>query len=181
MPSLTLQQLTEIVPSYQSYPIFVETGTYLGHTIFEMDKYFQELHTVEIKPAFYESAKNSYQGSKITFHLGDSINELGKIVYNLSDNTIFFLDGHWSSDSTGRGIKDVPLLEELQQIMKDFKHEGVIIIDDYRLFGKNPVDGSCNEDWSEINDHVIMDICAERMEKIIPIGDRLVLFINGLI
>jgi len=178
MPSLTLQQLIEIIPYYQSYPIFVETGTYLGHTIFEMDKYFEELHTVEIKKEFYESAKNSYQGSKITFHLGDSINELSKIVCKLSNNTIFFLDGHWSSEQTGRGIKDVPLLEELQQIMKDFKHQGIIIIDDYRLFGKNPIDGSCNEDWSEINDQVIIDICADRIEKNVLIGDRLVLFIN---
>src|SRR5690606_23874229 len=107
-----------------------------------------------------------------------SINELSKIVCKLSNNTIFFLDGHWRSEQTGRGIKDVPLLEELQQIMKDFKHQGIIIIDDYRLFGKNPIDGSCNEDWSEINDQVIIDICADRIEKNVLIGDRLVLFIN---
>jgi len=178
MPSLTFQQLIDIVPAFNDFPIFVETGTHMGNTIFAMEPYFQELHTIEIKEEFYDIVKNSYKGSKINFYLGDSITELNQIVEKLNGNAIFFLDGHWSSGDTGRGEKDVPLLEELKQIMENFKYSAIVIIDDLRLFGSCPEHESCNEDWSEISEGVIKEICQSRSERIYSLDDRLIIHLN---
>ena len=49
MPSIDENFLKLLKTNYKNYNIFVETGTYLGETIFEMEKYFKELHTIEIK------------------------------------------------------------------------------------------------------------------------------------
>ncbi len=63
---------------------------------------------------------------------------LPQIISTVKENVIFFLDGHWSSQETGRGDKDVPLLEELDSINVQSGGKALIIIDDYRLFGRHP-------------------------------------------
>ena len=148
-----------------NYPIFVETGTCEGRTIFEMEKYFDELHTIEIKEGFYTKVKSRYKGDKIHFHLGDSSKVLPKIASDLKSNTLFFLDGHWSSGNTGRGEKDCPLIEELKVINSKFSHKAIIIIDDYRLFGKGPNIGGCAENWEDIQKSKVLDIVQNRLVK----------------
>ena len=142
MPSLNKEQLKEIIDlsifKGISFQTFVETGTYRGDTIFAMEPMFDKLHTLEIKQEFYENCKAKYNGSKITFHLGDSSTVLPSILHNIQGDAIFFLDGHWSSKNTGRGPKDVPLFEELDAINTLFKGKALLIIDDYRLFGRHP-------------------------------------------
>ena len=49
MPSINEKFLNSLKTNYKNYPLFVETGTFLGQTIFTMEKYFKELHTKEIK------------------------------------------------------------------------------------------------------------------------------------
>lgn len=61
-----------------------------------------------------------------------------RILPDIQGDAIFFLDGHWSSKNTGRGPKDVPLFEELEAINTLFRGKALLIIDDYRLFGRYP-------------------------------------------
>jgi hypothetical protein len=158
MPSIDKNFLKLLKTDYKNYPIFVETGTYHGETIFEMDKYFKELHTIEIKKEFYNNTKSRYKGNKIHFYLGDSAIMLKKFVPILNEKTIFFLDGHWSAGNTGRGEKDCPLLEELNIINKNFKKEAIIIIDDYRDFGRK-----WSADWSSITKNNVLSILKNRI------------------
>lgn len=165
MPSINLDFLKLLENNYKDYPIFIETGTFMGDTIMEMEPYFTNLYTIEIKREFYERMKNKYKGGKIEFYLGDSSDVLTEILPNINDKSIIFLDGHWSADNTGRGKKDCPLYEELTSIMLYHKNEALIIVDDVRLFGKGPNKGNeiCN--WEDINVENVLKIVEKRINK----------------
>lgn len=165
MPSINVEFLTKLQDNYKNYTNFIETGTYFGKTILYLEPYFSKLYTIEIKQQFYENVKNNYKGNKINFYLGDSSDVLGEILPGISNKSIIFLDGHWSAGNTGKGDKDCPLYEELNNIILHHKDEAIIIIDDVRLFGKGPNIGNeiCN--WEDINVENVLKIVKERITK----------------
>ena len=174
MPSLTFEWLTKHIDDKNfniNYPTFIETGTLYGGTILHLEKYFNELHTIEIKKKFIDIVKNKYEKTKnnnekkINFHLGDSSIVLKKVIPNIKSNAIFFLDGHWSSGRTGRGNKDCPIYEELNAITSLMKHKCIVIIDDCRLFGKGPNNSNCKENWEDINIENIKKIISSKLDK----------------
>jgi hypothetical protein len=159
MPALShnfIKELTEKENNAITYKVFIETGTWLGDTILEMEPYFESLYTIEINEKFYNDIISKYTNNKINFLLGASEDKLVEILPSLIDNSIFFLDGHWSAGDTGRGAKDVPLYDELTAIDKYFLPNAIIIIDDVRLFGKGPNHNNelCN--WEEINEEKLL-------------------------
>ena len=192
MPSINLEFLQKLQTDYKNYQNFIETGTYCGGTIFNMEQHFSNLYTIEIKKELYENAKKKYKekkkykGDKITFYLGDSGDVLSEILPIINGKSIIFLDGHWCSCRSGRGIKDCPLYEELTSIISNHTDEAIIIIDDVRLFGKGPNKGNCAENWEEINTENILKIVKDRMTKyyFLPSTlykeDRLVIHISKL-
>lgn len=186
MPSIDISFLNYLKDDYKNYKTFIETGTNVGETIFHMEQYFNKLHTIEISERLYNNTKNSYNGNKINFLLGDSSKVFPLILSNIEDNAIFFLDGHWSSGDTGRGEKDCPLLEEITQINNLFKNKAIIIVDDCRLFGKGPNNGM-NEDWTDINSDKLINILKNRLVEFYYLdstyskNDRLIIHINNIL
>jgi len=160
MPSFTKDKLSRLKCDINDYPMFLETGTYYGKTIFEMEEYFKNLITIEIKQEIYSNLVNNYNGNKIKFINGESTNIFEHIFKLIEDNTIFFLDAHISATDSGYGNKAVPLLDEIELINKNYLKDGVIIISDVRLFGKKM--GS--EDWSEISKDKIFEILFSRIK-----------------
>lgn len=177
MPSIDFNFLLKLKDDFRNFDIFVETGTYMGQTIRNMEPLFSELYTIEVSENLYNNLnKNS---KKINFILGDSSIIFESLLNNLHRDTIFFLDGHWSSGETGKGVKDCPLIEEINLINEKFKHRAILIIDDYRMFGTK-----INEDWSEISKDAILNILKDRysivyhLESEMCKDDRLIIHLN---
>jgi len=185
MPSINLSFLNELQDDYTKYPCFIETGTLLGETIFEVEPYFNTLYTIEFSEKYYMDTKNRYTGNKINFILGDSSIEFVKLLPIITDKSIFFLDGHWCGNDTGHSEKDCPLEEEITHINDLFQNEAIIIIDDFRLFGLDPSSGKLGEDWSNINKDKLLDIIKPRIQKVYHLDsdhgkdDRLIIHISA--
>lgn len=134
--------------------VFVETGTYKGHTSRMASKYFNTVHTIEIFEPLYNEAKE--WGAKdgitnIVYHLGDTMKLLPGIVKNVNEPAFYFIDAHISgSDSSWNGVKTVPLMDELKAVLENTTHSFVVCFDDLRLFNLPP-------DWSGIHCQSILD------------------------
>jgi hypothetical protein len=186
MPSLDYSFLQKLQDDVSKYTCFIETGTLNGDTTFAMEPYFEKLYTIEFSEKYYIKTMSRYLGNKIYFMLGDSGIVFEYLLPKISEKSVFFLDGHWSSGDTGRSAKDCPLVEEITHINNLFKNEAIIIIDDYRLFGLSPKTGS-NEDWSDINKDKLLNILGSRINKTYHLdsasdkNDRLIIHINSVI
>jgi hypothetical protein len=183
MPSINREFLDLLKTSYKNYSVFIETGTLVGGTTFAMEPLFEKVYTIELSEKYHNLTKNKYNGNKIEFILGDSSKVFETLLPTLEDKVIFFLDGHWSSGDTGKGVKDCPLIEEITHINNLYKNEAIIIIDDYRLFGKSLSTGLA-EDWSDINKGTLINILKNRiivtyhLPSELAINDRLVIHIS---
>ena len=185
MPSIDLSFLKELRDDYTNYPCFIETGTYNGETIFEIEPLFSNIYTVEYSETLHNRTKSKYTGDKIKFLLGDSSIVFETLLPTIEENCIFFLDGHWSHCDTGKSSKDCPLEEEITHINTLFKHGAIIIIDDYRLFGLDRTNEG-GEDWSQINKKNLLNILRDRISQEYHLDsswakdDRLVIHIKPL-
>jgi hypothetical protein len=186
MPSINLPFLRELRDNYETFPCFIETGTYNGETTFEIEPYFDKVYTIEYSEKLHNRTKSKYTGNKIKFLLGDSSIVFETLLPTIEDKCIFFLDGHWSHCDTGKSSKDCPLEEEISHINNLFKNEAIIIIDDYRLFGLDRTNEG-GEDWSQINKKNLLDILQDRISQEYHLDsswakdDRLVIHIKPLI
>ena len=146
---LTIQE----IKSDKTYKYFVETGTYKGDTTLMASKHFQKVYTTEIMEELHNYSKNRAKSEGITnieFMLGDSVDLLKKIVPEVKEGAVFFLDAHQSGGDTGNNGKNVPLLEELDIILSHNIGPSVFIVDDLRLW-KSKV-----WDWAHISNKKII-------------------------
>tara|TARA_R100000908_G_C3733540_1_gene132148 strand:+ start:624 stop:1211 length:588 start_codon:yes stop_codon:yes gene_type:complete len=186
MPSLNINDLKsilnkdkEVKSNFKDYKFFnfIETGTHTGTTAFEMSKYFKRVDTIEIAKNLFDHCKLIKEQKKlinVNLHLGDSSILLEKILKKLKGESIFFLDGHYSHGITGRGNKDVPLLDELKVINSLYNYSSVIIIDDARLFGTHK-----DEDWLNITDsNILKCFDKDKVFKSFYVDDRYVIFLK---
>jgi hypothetical protein len=186
MPALNKDLLLSLQDDYTKYSCFIETGTFIGETIFALEPYFDKLFTIEFSEKYYNYSKNKYNGNKINFMLGDSSVVLPTILPTINEKCIFFLDGHWSGGDTGKSEKDCPLYEEIQHINNLFNNEAIIIIDDYRLFGLDSTSGKLGEDWTDINKENILNIlnsrikCVYHLDSVYAKDDRLIIHITSM-
>lgn len=114
--------------------ILVESGTYLGDMVWAQQDNFDKIYTIELSKSLHQQAQKRFRKKEHIYTLqGDSGTVMATIVKELTDKTLFWLDGHYSGGITARGDKDCPIWDELKAILStDTEH--VILIDDARLF-----------------------------------------------
>jgi len=174
--SINIKEINSVwkeYPKYSSIKCFIETGTYKGGTIFHMSSFFDRLYTIELFEKHYKNAiinANKKNINNIKFYFGDSSIILGSLSAEIKEPSVFFLDGHFcGSNSRSVSAKNsFPLFQELKAINDTRSYEDMIIIDDYRLFGKKIENKDL--DWTNVTKENILNCFSD--EKILISFDR---------
>ena len=115
--------------------VFIETGTFKGETIAHVADVFPVIHTFELDEKWYREAVSKFKEQKhINCHYGDSAEGLKKVLPEINEPVVFWLDAHYCGPETSFGIEEVSLLRELA-IIAPRKQKDIIIIDDAFLLG----------------------------------------------
>lgn len=132
--AIKVKAIKQIVRTYQLYT-FIETGTYLGQMVDAIKSHFSQIHSIEISEKLYRRAKKRFQtDAHVHIHHGDSATVLSSVLSTLTQPALFWLDGHYSGGITGKGEKETPIVQELEQIFAHPIKNHVILIDDARCF-----------------------------------------------
>ena len=198
-----------------TYNIAIETGTFKGDGTQILSKIFKKVYTIEIDDILYNTAVNKFSNTKnIKCLKGDSkrvLLELSSQPRLKNENILFWLDAHWSGDSsvnwdispwkgyntdTGYvgekingivpGINQVPLEQEIYQIYKNFKGECIIYIDDFDKIDPITLKGLKNkcfdgEDYSHLDFNIIFNNVNDRILYVKHLGHQCVLKFKNII
>lgn len=119
--------------------VFVETGTFLGDTTWAFRKRFRRIHTIEVEPSLAGLARRRFaRHGHIEVVEGDSSQVLEDLCGRIEGPCLFYLDGHYSGGITGMGEVECPILAEIDAIFERTRPPFRIVIDDARLFGRDP-------------------------------------------
>lgn len=154
-------------------PTFIETGTFHGESLAHaLTLGFSRWHSVELSTELYLGAIEQFAGvSGLTLHHGDSAAVVPEILATLDTPAVFWLDAHWCFLNTARGLKDCPLLDELEAIADHEQRTGfehIVIADDVHIFGTGP-----ESPWVVTEDAVFVpeadwrDVTLERVAQIL--------------
>jgi len=67
---------------------------------------------------------------------GDSEQLMTGLIADLDQPALFYLDGHYSGGQTGKGQHEIPVVKEVEAILRDAPNGSFVIIDDARSFGR---------------------------------------------
>ncbi len=117
----------------------VETGTYLGDTLFNLKDDFKRLFSIELDTDLFNKAVLRFKPyGQVTILQGDSGIILEMVMKKIDCPTIFWLDGHYSGGITAKGDLDSPIKREIYLILNHYIKTHVVLIDDARCFnGRN--------------------------------------------
>ncbi len=138
-PHIVKQRTLRSLADRFGLKILVETGTYYGDMIEAMKRRFSRIYSIELNRELSERAAKRFRGERhVRIIQGDSGTELGRLVGQLDQPALFYLDGHYSGGTSARGDNDTPIYEELAHIFNARGRGHVIVIDDARCFGTDP-------------------------------------------
>lgn len=117
----------------------VETGTYLGDMVAAMLGRFDRIISIELSEELHQRATERFAGEdSVVLLQGDSGEKIADAIAMLDGLAIFWLDGHYSGGITASADLATPIMQELETIFALGNAGHVVIIDDARLFGRNP-------------------------------------------
>lgn len=119
--------------------VLVETGTFYGAMLLAARPHFERLYSIELDDGLHQRALRLFAGDRaVRLVHGDSGEQLPRILAELSEPALFWLDAHYSGDGTARGPLDTPISAELTAIFKHRAGGHVMLIDDAKDFGRLP-------------------------------------------
>ncbi len=119
---------------------FIETGTLVGNTAKWAAEHFEQVYTIECSYKFYIISRSKVGTiPNVNLFHGFSQHALEGILPSLTGPALIWLDAHWSPDLRYHCFDKVicPVLEEID-VISEFSKDHVILVDDFRLFGKEP-------------------------------------------
>jgi hypothetical protein len=136
-PSAVKRDLLRAYARDYGLRVLIETGTYKADTVRALRGDFDLIHSVEVSESLYGAAvARCRHQSNARIHLGDSAEVLPRIVEDLHQPAIFWLDAHFSGGITG-GEDALPIIAEFQACL-DAAVGHVVLVDDIREFGQSP-------------------------------------------
>ena len=115
--------------------VLVETGTHAGNMVDAQSRTFERIYSIELDPQLALRARRRFAERKhITILEGDSGDLLPKLLPEIPEKCLFWLDGHYSGEGTARGAQLTPIEQELSAIIGGRRLGDVVLIDDARLF-----------------------------------------------
>lgn len=134
-PHLVKQQIVRQYGRDYRVGILVETGTYHGDMVEGCRKRFKRIISLELDHRLYQDARRRFASDRhIEIHQGDSGSLLPKVIEDISEPCLFWLDGHYSAGITVKGDLNTPIMDELSAIFEHPVDGHVILIDDARCF-----------------------------------------------
>ncbi len=135
-PHLAKQQVVREYARRFGIRIFVETGTYRGDMVAAMRAHFSRIYSVELDGALCADAQKRFARQRhITILRGDSGVILGRLLPEIAEPCLFWLDGHYSEGVTAKGERNTPIRQELDAISHHaWLAQDIILIDDARCF-----------------------------------------------
>jgi len=119
--------------------VFVETGTYLGDTLWASKGIFRELSSIELDRRLYEAAcKRFAKYDRIHLFRGDSAEVLPQVLDSINEPCLFWLDAHDSGGMTAAYPEKTPIWKELSWILGHLVKGHVLLIDDAPSFMTDP-------------------------------------------
>lgn len=134
-PHLVKQEIIEKYARKYSCDVLIETGTYLGDTVFSQRNNFSQIISVELGRRFFSAAKKRFRRfPHITILHGNSGDLMIEIMQGIKSRSLLWLDGHYSGGITAKGETESPVYRELDAAFSNNELKHVILIDDARLF-----------------------------------------------
>lgn len=119
----------------KSLNTLIETGTFKGNMVEALLYRFKKIISIELDQELYKEAKEKFRNkSHVVILNGDSSLILPKVLKDLEERALFWLDGHYSEGETAKGELETPIMSELKSIFGHGVKDHVVLIDDARLF-----------------------------------------------
>ena len=135
-PPHIIKQMT--ITEYQNkyrYDVFIETGTFFGDMVEAQKKRFARVISIELGVKLFNKATKRFRKDEnVTIVFGDSGKVLPKILLEINEPVIFWLDGHYSEGVTASGETKCPIFQELDAIFNRNEFNHILLIDDARCF-----------------------------------------------
>lgn len=136
--------LKELVEKFD-IKVFIETGIGNGDAVIKAQELpFKRIISIEIMPLQVERMREKFKDDpRVEIILGDTLDELPKLISGINENVMFWLDAHFPGADIGMGrhddptIKDdtrLPLERELFMIKNGRKGKDVILFDDLKIY-----------------------------------------------
>jgi hypothetical protein len=143
--------------------VLIETGTFYGDMLAALRGDFSQLYSIELHPGLGKRATRRFAGDPaVRIIVGDSATQLEPLLRSVSKPAVLWLDGHYSGVLTARGDGDTPVLREIDAVLRAGTPDDVVLIDDARLFGKDPEYPTIAEVEQRV--HAVRPGCSVRVE-----------------
>lgn len=160
-----LKELALALRDQYGITTFIETGTYKAQTTQWAVTEFDRVVSIELDEGWHKRAMGQLIKHKnVKLLLGDSGQELAKVLKRLKKPALIWLDAHWCKVEKATR-PECPLREELAAI-RESGVEHFILIDDARLF-ENP----SNSDWPTMGE----------INKLFPYGYKMTIWNDAII